>query len=347
MTTKKVLNHSAILTDWKSNLVEKNKGRNYSNNNVYMTKIGTSDKTINNTKTPKNNYFSDKTFCSNNYISDLKDKLIGRKNINKEQNYQNNKIDIKISINNYPKNGNEKIKTNSQQHKDNVIYKPKRNTSISKKNESLELESILQNNLNCSTNNLDTKSKTKTNSQNSSMKYTNSFLLKSSNSSNNSFAFNPKLRSNYTSTSNPPRKTETNGIYLLILDFKQNEEKRQETSFNNTVENLNRDIMQTEPCNNTSIINTKSLQSKLSAIEIKIDLMINNKTNENLNEKLNAYKNGFDDVTKLASPAMSKVLSKIHAGYIEVIQKMIEKLNSKTVELDNFTISMIIIITRI
>lgn len=217
MTTKKVLNHSAILLDWKSNLMEKSKGRNYSNNNVYMTKIGTLDKTVT-MKTPNNNIYNDKTFSTNNYVSDLKDKLMDKKVISKEPSYQNNKIDIKISINNYPKQNHDKTKTESHLQKDRVLYKPKRNISISKKNESLESDSILQNNLNCSTNNFENKSKTQinsNNSQNSTLKYTNSFLVKSKNSNNNSFAFNPKLRSNYTSTSHPPLKTEANGIIVI------------------------------------------------------------------------------------------------------------------------------------
>lgn len=138
-----------------------------------------------------------------------------------------------------------------------------------------------------------------------------------------------------------------------MKEFKQNDDKRQETSYNNTSDNFNRDIMQTEPCNknsNISILKSANNSSKLSALDIQLDLIINksvDKKNENLNDKLNLYKNALDDVIKLASTEMSKVLGKIHGGYIEVIQKMIEKLNSKTSELDILTTSIIKIITRI
>jgi hypothetical protein len=203
MSTKKVLNHSAIISDFKSNASDK-KGRNYSSNN-YMSKINTLEKSGNTIKTLKNSFINDKNF----YSSDLK----GGDKKQKESNFQNNnnKIDIKISINNYGKHSiDKKIETSSI--KENTMYKPKSNISIFKKNESLESDSILQSNLNYSINNLD-KSKFKLkNPSNNSLKFTQAMIHPTKIPSNNSFAFNPKLKNNYISSSNPPLKTEVNGI---------------------------------------------------------------------------------------------------------------------------------------
>ena len=209
MNAKKVLNHSAILSELKSNFVEKNKGRNYSNNGSnYVTKINTLDKPGGTIKTIKHNFINDKTF----YASDLKDKK------NKENNFQNNKIDIKISINNFAKHQHDKkIDSNSSIMKDSLLYKPKSNISISRKNDSIEGDSLLQNVMHGSMNNLDKNKFRLTNPQQNSLKYGQTFAnqirvpsgVSNSNSSN---AFNTKLRNNYTSTSHPPIKTEANGI---------------------------------------------------------------------------------------------------------------------------------------
>ena len=47
----------------------------------------------------------------------------------------------------------------------------------------------------------------------------------------------------------------------------------------------------------------------------------------------------FDEVLKIGNPEISKVLTKVHNGYIEVVQKLIGKLNAKTTELDTLTTS--------
>ena len=129
-----------------------------------------------------------------------------------------------------------------------------------------------------------------------------------------------------------------------MLEFKQNDYRPQETSFNNTSDNFNKDILQTETCNkhsNNNILISIST-SKLSALEIQLESInqSTNKRHENLNEKLNVCKNSLDEVIKLASPEISKLLGKIHCGYIDAIQKIIEKLNTKTKELDILTMSI-------
>lgn len=206
MSTKKVLNHSAIISDFKSNASDK-KGRNFSSNN-YMSKINTLEKSVHTIKTLKNSFINDKNF----YSSDLK----GDKK-QKETNFQNNnnKIDIKISINNYGKHSIDK-KIDTSSIKESALYKPKSNISIFKKNESLESDSILQSNLNYSINNID-KSKFKLkNASNNSLKFNQAMIHPTKIPSNNSFAFNPKLKNNYISSSNPPLKTEANGILYFI-----------------------------------------------------------------------------------------------------------------------------------
>ena len=218
MSTKKVLNHSAILSELKSNFGDKNKGRNYSNNNnnsqinnSYLTKVNTIDKTVNTIKTLKNSFINEKTF----YGTEMKDKIYPSnekklKESSSNNNYQNNKIDIKISINNY---GKEKKQDN------NVLFKPKvglTNLSISKKNDSLECDSLLHSQANSSSNNVAEKSRFKLNSgvtgtTNNKLQQGLNYQSKVGPSGNNSFAFNPKLRNNYTSNSHPPLKTEANG----------------------------------------------------------------------------------------------------------------------------------------
>ena len=100
--------------------------------------------------------------------------------------------------------------------------------------------------------------------------------------------------------------------------------------------------MQTEPSNNNLLAN--KITSKLISLESQIDAIIYKtieKKNENLNEKLNLYKNAFDEVVKLGTPEMTKIMVKIHNGYIEIFQKMIGKLNTKTAEFDNLANSSI------
>lgn len=206
MSTKKVLNHSAILSELKSNMGEKTKGRNNSNNNGnnFITKINTLDKPSNTIKTLKHNFINDKTF----YTSDTKDKKF------KENSFQNNKIDIKISINNYGKQVNEKKTDNNTILKDSMLYKPKNNISIpNKKNESLENDILMHSTTNASLSNLEKKFKIS--QQPNYSKYSPTLFqssTKGNSNSNNSFAFNPKLRNNYTSNSHPPLKTEVAGI---------------------------------------------------------------------------------------------------------------------------------------
>ena len=108
MTTKKVLNHSAILKELNLNLDEKTKGRNFSNNYSNNGKICSLDKTVK-SLIPKRNIFSEKTFSKNNYVSELKEKLFDKKVIPKETNYTKSKIDIKISFNNFQKHNTNKI----------------------------------------------------------------------------------------------------------------------------------------------------------------------------------------------------------------------------------------------
>ena len=111
---------------------------------------------------------------------------------------------------------------------------------------------------------------------------------------------------------------------------------------------FNKEIIQTEPCNNNILINKINNTSKLISLESQLDAIINktfDKKNENLNEKLNLYKNAFDEAIRLGAPEMSKIMTKIHNGYIEIFQKMIGKLNTKTAELDNLANSKKWIIT--
>ena len=207
MTTKKVLNHSAILKELNLNLDEKTKGRNFSNNYSNNGKICSLDKTVK-SLIPKRNIFSEKTFSKNNYVSELKEKLFDKKVIPKETNYTKSKIDIKISFNNFQKHNTNKINFISKQKKDSLNYNPSNNKSISKKNDFLESEYI-------SHNNLENKSKIKMNSknsQNSNNNYTKSFMGNIKNSNNCSFIFKPKSKGNNISTSHPPFKTEANGI---------------------------------------------------------------------------------------------------------------------------------------
>jgi hypothetical protein len=86
--------------------------------------------------------------------------------------------------------------------------------------------------------------------------------------------------------------------------------------------------------------------SKLAVIESQLDQIVNrtlDKKPENLNEKLNIYKSSFDEIIKIGSPEMSRIQAKVHNGYIEVVQKLIGKLNSKTNDLDALTSSKSII----
>jgi Fe-S cluster assembly iron-binding protein IscA len=172
-----------------------------------MSKISSLEKSGNTIKTLKNSFINDKNFFSSGLKGDDKKQ--------KENNFQNNnnKIDIKISINNYGKHSIDK-KIDNSSLKDNSMYKPKSNISIFKKNESLESDSILQSsNLNYSINNIDkSKFKLKNPSANS-LKYSQAMIQPTKIPGNNCFAFNPKLKNNYISSSNPPLKTEVNGNY--------------------------------------------------------------------------------------------------------------------------------------
>ncbi len=103
-----------------------------------------------------------------------------------------------------------------------------------------------------------------------------------------------------------------------------------------------KEVLYTDTCNGNKTL-SKGRSTKLGGIETYLDQAnnkSNEKKNENLNEKLNVYKKAFDDVIKLGPPEMSKVLKKIHNGYIDVIQKLIGRLNTKTTEFDSLIVSM-------
>ena len=104
--------------------------------------------------------------------------------------------------------------------------------------------------------------------------------------------------------------------------------------------------MQTEPSNNNLLINNNG--GKMILLESQVDAIINKtfeKKNENLNEKLSSYINAFDKAINLGTPEMSKIMKKIHNGFIEIFQKMILKLNTKTTEFDNLENSKTIFLT--
>jgi len=91
--------------------------------------------------------------------------------------------------------------------------------------------------------------------------------------------------------------------------------------------------------NNNPNFNFTFNNVKLAAIDSQLDQRSLDKKNENLNEKLNIYKSCFDEIIKLSPNELNKILGKIHTGYIDVVQKLISRLNSKTTDLDNLNTS--------
>lgn len=135
-------------------------------------------------------------------------------------------------------------------------------------------------------------------------------------------------------------------VSLILTKESRDEKPRHEASFHQTGDNFTKDFLHTEPCMNSGgAAFSKTLScnlTKLNAIEAQLDLIMNktlDKKPENLNDKLNIFKNAFDDIIKAGNPEMSRALTKVHNGYIDVVQKLISRLNGKTSEVDTLNTS--------